>query len=410
MPQPEPPTQRFQYRARDAEGAERKGVLDASSQAAAIRELVDKQWLPIEVLPTQAARPVGSGAGARMLRLGERIVLLSELATLLEAGVSVGEALPSMAEGYAQQPSGAALGRLRDAVNSGRPLAESLRQQPQLGLPPYVLALVEAGEAGGALARALREAAEQLEHDRRAAEDMRSALVYPSILVVVGTLVILAIFIGVVPRFANLLSNPRADVPDLSRWVITSAVQVRQHLWSYGLGALAVLAVLASSFSGSAGQRRLMALALWVPPLRHWLVEADLGRWATVLSTLLGNRVPIIRALQLSGAAIRQRGMGSDVQHLAGELERGRALADALRELTWFPVNRVNLVRVGERSGQLPRTLATLGAMHTEAARGRQRRLLSLIEPIAILLIGGVVGFVMVAVMSAITSVNSLTG
>ena len=145
-----------------------------------------------------------------------------------------------------------------------------------------------------------------------------------------------------------------------------------------------------------------------MPGLRNWLFEADLGRWASVLGTLLDNRVPVIRALQLSAAAVRVEAIAADVGRLAAELERGRTLADALREHAWFPASRVNLVRVGERSGQLPRTLATLGAMHTDAARGRQRRLLTLVESVAILVIGVVVGFVMVAVMSAITSVNSI--
>lgn len=404
---------RFHYRARDAEGQERRGLVEAMDLAGAVQALQRKQLMPIEVTPAGVAAAVRPGLGGRGAAGGtiaatERIVLLQELATLLEAGVSVAEALPSMAEAYAAQPSGPSLAALRDAVNAGRPLAEGLRQATRLGLPPYALALVEAGEASGALARSMKEAAEQLEHDRRIAEEMRNALIYPSVLVVVGTLVILAIFIGVVPRFANLINNPRADIPQLSRQVIAVAVYVKLHGLTFALLAAAVLAALLGTFNGLAGRRRLLRAAMTVPGLRQWLVEADIGRWASVLGALLGNRVPVIRALQLSAAAVRVDAMAADVARLAAELERGRTLADALRELAWFPASRVNLVRVGERSGELPKTLATLGAMHTDAARGRQRRLLALIEPVAILLIGAVVGFVMVAVMSAITSVNSI--
>ncbi|MDP2006316.1 MAG: type II secretion system F family protein [Rubrivivax sp.] len=402
---------RFRYRARDAAGQARQGIVEAADLAGAVQALQQRLLTPIEVTPADAvpaAAVPGRSAQGGMVATTERIVLLQELATLLEAGVSVAEALPSMADAYAAQPSGAALAALRDAVNAGRPLADSLRQATRLGLPPYALALIEAGEASGSLARAMKEAADQLEHDRRIAEEMRNALIYPSVLVVVGTLVILAIFIGVVPRFANLIDNPRADIPALSRQVISAAVYVRQHGLAFALSVIGVLASLVGVFSGAEGRRRLMRVAVAVPALRRWLIEADIGRWASVLSALLGNRVPVIRALQLSAAAVRVDAMAADVARLAGELERGRTLADALRELSWFPASRVNLVRVGERSGELPRTLATLGEMHTGAARSRQRRLLALIEPVAILLIGAVVGFVMVAVMSAITSVNSI--
>ena len=402
--------QRFQYRARDADGAERRGLIEAVDAQSAVRELLRKQWVPVDVALVQAAAasPLGGLRPRRATGASELIVLLQELSTLLEAGVSVAEALPSMAEAYAAQPSGPALAAVRDSVNAGRPLADGLRQASSLGLPAYALALIEAGEASGALARALKDAAGQLEHDRRVADEMRNALIYPSVLVIVGTLVVLAIFVGVVPRFANLITNTRADIPEMSRQVIQAAVYVKQHAAAFGLSAAAGLVLLFSMFSGPGGKRRLLQLALWVPGLRNWLLEADLGRWASVLGTLLDNRVPVIRALQLSAAAVRVDAIAADVGRLAAELERGRTLADALREHAWFPASRVNLVRVGERSGQLPRTLATLGAMHTEAARGRQRRLLTLVEPVAILVIGAVVGFVMVAVMSAITSVNSI--
>lgn len=406
-----PGVRRFRYRARDGQGAERSGQIAAPDASHAVRELLGKGLIPVQVVDAEAAPPATrtrSWSGGHSIGATDRILLLQELSTLLEAGVSVAEALPSMAEAYAGQTSGPALAAVRDSVNAGRPLSESLRQAGMLGLPNYALALVEAGEASGELARAMKGAAEQMEHDRRVAEDMRNALIYPAVLVVVGTIVILAIFIGVVPRFANLLGSTRADVPELSRQVITAAVFVKQHAGAFGLGALAALALLATAVSGPAGRQRVLALAVHVPGLRAWLTEADLGRWASVLGTLLGNRVPVIRALGLSAAAVRVPAIAADVSRLAVELERGRTLAEALGELAWFPPSRVNLVRVGERSGALPRTLATLGAMHADAARSRQRRLLALIEPAAILIIGAVVGFVMVAVMSAITSMNSI--
>ena len=139
-----------------------------------------------------------------------------------------------------------------------------------------------------------------------------------------------------------------------------------------------------------------------------WLLRMEIGRWATVLAALLANRVPIVLALQLSSGALRIRGLREDLQRIGAELQRGVSLTDVLGQQGWLPPARLNLIRVGERSGELPRMLATLGAMETEAARTLQKRVLALIEPLAILLIGGVIGVIMVAVMMAITSLNNV--
>jgi general secretion pathway protein F len=118
--------------------------------------------------------------------------------------------------------------------------------------------------------------------------------------------------------------------------------------------------------------------------------------------------VPIITAIGLSSGALRLHRLKEDLAGVARELERGRTLSEVLGAKGWFPPARLNLIRVGERSGELPRMLATLGEMETEAARLLQKRVLALIEPLAIIAIGAVIGFIMVAVMMAITSLNSV--
>lgn len=401
--------ERFNYRARDAVGAERIGVVEAADESAAMRDLLRQGLRPLSVTRVggQGARPGAVVRSRGGIGMADQIIVLRELATLLQAGVSVAEALPSVADAYRDSALGDVLLRVTQQVNAGALLTVSLRESG-LHLPAYALALVQAGEASGELAVAMAEAADQMEHDRRVADEMRNALVYPAILVTVGVLVISAIFVGVVPRFANLLQSGRADIPEFSRQVITAGVFAKKHLGALALGVGAATLLAAAMFTGVAGKRRLMTLAIQLPALRRWLVEADLGRWATVLAALLGNRVGVIEALNLSASAVRLEQVSADIRRLSGELERGRTLADALADLAWFPRNRLNLVRVGERSGQLPKTLTTLGAIHSDAARSRQRRLLTLIEPAAILIIGAAIGFVMVAVMSAITSVNSV--
>jgi general secretion pathway protein F len=304
-------------------------------------------------------------------------------------------------------PLGPALAGLDRDVRAGQRFSEALARSA-LGLPAYVVALAEAGEAGGELARALQDAALQLEHEHRIGQELRNALVYPAVLVVAGLFAVLVIFVGVVPRFASLLKSSRADMPEISRIVIESGLFVQQHLLAFGVGVAGLVLAAVATLARPRARALLLDKLSHAPAVGPWLMRLEVGRWTTVLGQLLANRVPIITALHLASGALRLTRLREDLAAAPRELERGHALSEVLGRLAWFPAARLNLVRVGERAGELPRMLAVLGAMETEAARTLQKRALALIEPSAILIIGVVIGFIMVAVMMAITSLNTV--
>ena len=398
----------FRYRALDADGAQRSGQIQASDEPAALRALIAQGLTPLDVsapAPVRVAAAV-EGGGVAKASATDRSALVQELATLLGAGISLADALPSLAQAYAGHALGPALTRLDRDIRAGLSLSAGLAKGG-VSLPPYVLAMVEAGEASGELAQALRDAAAQMEHERKVAQELRNALVYPAVLVLSGLAAVLIIFIGVVPRFASILKNSKADVPDLSRWIIESAMFVKVNWLAVALFVGVVLLGASVALAQPAVRERLFDALGRLPLIGHWLIRVDIGRWATVLGSLLANRVPMPHAVNLSQAALRLPRLRLDMAGTARELERGKSLSDVLGRQDWFPAVRLNLVRVGERSGELPRMLATLGEIETEAARVLQKRVLTLIEPIAILLIGAVIGVIMIAVMLAITSLNT---
>lgn len=395
---------RFDYVARDADGQEHKGVIEADDEVIALRELGAQGLTPVRL--AGAVAPKARAVGRQKISAADRGVLLRELSTLLGAGVSLGDALPSLAQAYAGQALGPALEGLHAHVRGGGRLSEALRD-PRLQLPAFVLALTQAGEASGQLARALSEAADQMDLDRKIAEDLRSALIYPTVLVLAGTLAVFIIFVGVVPRFASLIRGSRANVPEFSRWTIEAGIYVRAHLAEFGFGFGALAAMLGMGFSRPALRHRFLQGLLKVPGIGPWLIQSEIGRWATVLGTLLANRVPIVEAMGISAGVLRLELLRQGLERAARSLQQGQTLAAALESQGWFPASRLNLIRVGEKSGELPKMLLALGHSQTDAARLMQRRLLTLIEPVAILLIGTVIGVVMVAVMIAITSMNT---
>lgn len=395
--------ERFRYTAYDTAGRRVTGVLAAAAASEAL-ETLRGQRLEVVDLSAQAAAAPRRGAG----RVGaaERIVLLQELGTLLGAGVAMSEVAPSLEQAYAGTALGAPLARLAREVRNGLPLGQALRRA-DVGLPAHALSLVDAGEAAGRMADALLSASRQLEHERQVQQQFRNALVYPSVLVLAGVAAVLIIFIAVVPRFASLIKSGRAEIPALSRWVIEGGQTLQAH-WPWVLATVIALAVAAVAASRSAGARQTLLDGLTrLPLVGAWIWNGEIGRWATLLGTLLEHRVPLIDALDLSAQAARLSALRGHLVRAQAEMRRGRPLSEVLVQQAWIAPTRINLVRVGERSGELPRLLQELGRLHADAARQMQQRVLALIEPVAILLIGTVIGIIMVAVVMAVTSLNT---
>jgi general secretion pathway protein F len=226
--------------------------------------------------------------------------------------------------------------------------------------------------------------------------------------VVSGITAALLIFILVVPRFAGMLGDKADQLPLLAYTVLSSGMFLNQHWpWVAGFGAgLLVFAVM------------IVKKPLWrknfydslsrLPMLGGWIVEAETGRWAAMLGTLLENRVPMLRALELAQAGMQLSSFNARLSQVSKAVRAGSSLADALIDNQAITSTGHNLIRAGERAGELPRMLRSLAKLYTESGRVRMKRFLLLLEPLAILTIGAVIGFIITGVILAITSVNQI--
>lgn len=395
---------RFQYEALNSDGESLSGLIRAGGQREALRAL-ERRGLTVVAL---GAGEGDAGKASRHRRLQDADVILAvqELSTMLTSGVPVADAVSSQA-GSAPHPrvAQAFAGMARD-LQRGQAFSVALGRSG-LPLPEYVMQLARAGELTGELGRALTDAAAQMEYEHGLRTEMRNALIYPSVLVVAGVAAVALMFLFVVPKFATLLK--RADELPFLAWVVLgSGMWIRAHFWSATLGVLLVAGGAATALRRPDVRRRLLDRIARLPVVGPWLVEADTSRWAKVLAALLANRVPLMRALELAQAGLqiphRHVRMGEVTRAVRG----GASLADALEDHEALTPTGYNLVRVGERSGKLAGMLDSLAGLYEEAGRTRMKRMLILIEPIAILLIGGVIGTIILGVILAITSANDL--
>lgn len=396
----------FRYEAVNAQGAPVQGNIMAADEQDALLQLRSQSLTPISLNATAAPHANRSRRRQRITQ-NDKIMVIRELAVLLKAGIPLTDAVQSLAEAREGTTMGDSLARTARALNAGQPFVTALADA-NISFPMYVNQLSATGEMTGKLAPALADAAKQMEYDDKVNQELRNSLIYPVILVLAGVSAVLLIFFFVVPRFANLIKGSRAtDIPEISLWVINSGLFFRAHwLWFLGAAIIAGLGFYVS-VREEAGRTRWLSRLSKLPLIGEWLTEAETGRWATTLGTLLSNRVPILSALELSAQGLRFPDMRRNVQFVVRDVRGGATLADTVAKYGVVNATGVNLIRVGEKSGELPQMVATLGELHSESGRNRMKRFLLMLEPIAILSIGAVIGVIMVAIMLAITSLNS---
>ncbi|MBN8793583.1 MAG: type II secretion system F family protein [Stenotrophomonas nitritireducens] len=394
----------FRYEAFDRAGKRTTGSLEAADEAEAIRALAG-QGLTVSALAP--LRPAWRGFRRGKASMRELQLMLHEFTTLLEAGVRLATALSSLAHSSHHAALVAAFAEMERMVRRGESFSTAMRASG-LPVPEYFHQLVHAGEATGRLAESLRGGVEQFEYDQRVRQEMTGALIYPLVLVGSGIAAVGIIFMWVVPRFGGLLTQHGDSMPALSRWVISTGVWLSAHAWLVLAMVAASLLALRALFKLPGFGARLFERAARLPVLGEWLIEAEVGRWASTLSALLSGKVELIRALNLAAASVRMGFLRDRLGAVAKSVKAGKSISVSLREHRALNDTGYDLVAVGEASGELPKLLAALGKLYETIGRDRMKRTLQLVEPLAIILIGVVVGTIMTAIILAITSVNDV--
>jgi general secretion pathway protein F len=374
------------------------GSIEAATRDEASLLLTTRGIFPIEIRRESSVIDRRARLSHHDLALG-----LHLLATLLRSGLSISRALSALHE-LVPDSWKRGLPAIEAAVREGKGLATALQSSP-LVVPPLVIGLIRAGEAGSGLAEAVERAAELEEERAETIASLRSALVYPSILALAG-LASIAILVGVViPRFAAILDDMGQPLPATTQAVLSLARVARVG----ALPALLVVALLLIAWkswtSTSAGGRSwsefLLALPL-IGPLRR---SAATGRVCAALSGLLSSGVPIAPALQHASSAVADEAIRLRLLAARDAVARGHRISAAFEEEGVVTPTALQLIRAGEESGQLAGLLGKAAEIEMNAVERRVTASMKLVEPVMILIFGVVVAFVAASLLQAVYSV-----
>jgi general secretion pathway protein F len=407
---------RFRFRAVASSGELVEGEIEAADQAAVVAKLRGQGHLPLAAEPVGGALEVRSALARRLsqplfgsgrIRRQELAVMTRELATLLDAGLTLDQSLRLMTDLVESEAARRLLGELLERVHGGSSLADALAERQDVFSNAYI-SMVRAGEAGGSLDDVLARLATFLEQAEALSEQVKSALVYPVILLVMAGVSIVILLTVVVPEFEPLFASAETELPWLTRLIIALGDGLQRWWWALLLGLGAGLWLTFRQFRQPASRARIDAWLLRAPLLGDLLAKVDTARLARTLGTLLGNGVPLLSALAIAKDTLANAALREALAEAASGVKEGKGLADPLERAALFPKLAVHLLSVGERSGRLDTMLLKIAEIFDREVRATIERLMALLVPALTIVLGLVIAAIIGAVLMAILSAYQL--
>lgn len=402
----------FAYRAVDAAGRPASGMIEAASASAARSALRARQLLPMSVEPAAAAGPgrlrsALAGPARGGIGLSALGLVTRQLATLVGSGVRIEEALRTLADQAGNARVSALMLTLRSAVLDGRSFAAALADHPGT-FGEYYRASVAAGESAGQLGQVMEHLAAHVDLRARNRQTVQLALLYPAILAVVSLAVITALLVYVVPDIVRVFTARGADLPFLTRALIGASEGVTRFgpalALGLGAGTLAVLAALRRPAVRLAWHRWLATSRL----TRAFTLKSNAAQFTGTLATLTVSRVPLVEALRAAARTVPNLHIRAGVEGVTARVQEGAALSVALAGARVFPPILIAMVASGEAGGVLGATLSRAADDQVRDLNAKVAALVALVEPGVLLIMGGVVMLLVLAILLPIVNLNAL--
>ncbi|HET6604073.1 MAG TPA: type II secretion system inner membrane protein GspF [Xanthomonadaceae bacterium] len=401
----------FRYKAYSPAGEALEGQMEAGSAEEVVVRLQDAGNIPVDARPADQAEGKGLAAIFRRADLTSAQVLqfTQQLSTLLGAGQPLDRALQILLDLPETPQARRVIERIRDEVRGGAPLSQALEHQHGVFSRLYVN-MVRAGEVGGSLDDTLLRLGDYLERSKALRESVINALIYPAILVVMVLASLVLLLAYVVPQFMPLFQDMGADLPLLTRIVLSLGEFVRAAWWI-------VVLLLAGAVWWFRRQLRdpdrRLAFDAWLirrGRIGDLIAKVETARLARTLGTLVKNGVPLLTALSISRNVVGNRALGEAVDAAAKEVKTGGGLAMSLAQSKRFPRLALQMVQVGEESGALDTMLIKVADTFDLEVRNALDRLLAALVPLLTIVMAGIIAMIVLAILLPILDLSSVVG
>lgn len=393
----------FDYNGFDHKGKNTKGTVEAGGKRAALEKL-RREHIYVSSISEQRRKSTESRlrrflpSNAVRLSTNELATGTRLLATLLEAGVPLDEALAYMVGQSDKNTHRRLFGQIRDSVLQGTSLHRAMEEQDK-AFPQMYRHMVQVGESSGSLDKVLMRLADFLEEQARLKSKTRAALAYPVLMALVGTGVLMFLVTFVVPKVTRMLTDMGQTLPGPTRLLIGLSHILSSYGWIMALVLGAALIALGRYRATPKGRLKLDRAILRVPFIGNMLRTIATARFSRTLGTLLQSGVPLLQALEISNSLLQNRYLYQSVKDNTKAVREGASLAQQIRSAALFPPLMAQMTAIGERSGNMDSMLLKVADNQEREIEITLGGLLSLLEPVMILVMGSVIGFIVLAVL-----------
>ena len=406
---------RYSYRARNYDGKVVSGEISANDKKRAKNLLANKNLRPIKIAILNENSKTGTNKGGRgfiyrdregkiQIQLGgeslpttkELALFTKQFSLMIENGIPMLQALQLLKEQQKKVAFSEIIANSADSIEQGTSLSDALEQYPNVFDQLYV-AMTRAGEASGKLDVILRQLVKYIEKTAKLKAQIKSAMAYPSIIVFVSITVIVVLLVFVVPSFAQQFADSGNELPGVTQFVLDASDAIVEN-WYLGVaGFIGFLFGFKYWYGTDKGRLFFDTYILKAPIIGDVMSKIAIGRFCSTMSTMLGSGVSILDALDICAASSGNRKIEEFVLQVKEEISRGDNFSDPLQDSELFPKMVSSMVAVGESTGTLDETLAKVTDIYEDEVDNSIAAMMSMIEPLLIVVIGGIVGFILIA-------------
>ena len=413
----------YAYKGIGASGKATSGVRDAESPKV-LRQILRKDGVLVTSFELsrggKLAKEVNSRKGglSRDVDLGgliggvrkiEIAAFTRQMATLIKAGIPLADALGALVEQINNVRFKAPVSEVRSAVNEGSSLADALARHPKL-FDELFVSMVRAGEVAGNLDEVLTRLADFLESSQKLKSKITSAMVYPAVMVVVGTIIMAVLMIKVIPNITSMFKQQGKTLPINTRMLIATSDLLRGWWWALAFVAVGGIVLFLKWRQGRDGRLVWDRLTLRLPVVGELARTINVGRFARTLGTMLQSGVPMLRALDTAKQIVGNVLIQQAIEDAKRAVTEGESLAQTLKKSGQFPSTMIHMVAVGEKAGQLEQMLARVAETYESEVDTKLSRFTALLEPLMLVVMGGAVAFIVFSILQPIMDLGQLSG
>jgi type IV pilus assembly protein PilC len=404
----------YVFKAMDVGGAPMRGQVDADSKQAVSDQLKSRGLIILEIAEKHRTRELNLDLFER-IKLADLAIFSRQLSTMVSSGMTILRALFVLEEQTEVKKLKAIIVTVRKDVEAGLSFSAALARHPKVFGPLFV-SMVRAGEIGGMLEDALMRVADQLEKEDSLRRQVRAAMIYPSVVLTVALGVMLALVVFVVPVFAGVLKQfgttaASQQLPKMTQITVDLSHAVTAYWYAFILGTAGAVFSFRRWKGSKTGRPQWDAMRLKIPFKIGGIVQKiAIARWARTFSALISAGVPLIEALDITGRTAGNEVIGRVMNDVIESVKRGGTITEPLKQSSVFPPMVSQMVAVGESTGELDWMLAKVADFYEERVATAVKALTSVIEPVMIVVIGGMVGFVVIAMYLPLIKVYNNVG